>query len=109
MGNLAVLLRGDLAGLRDRYRIEFRVIQSGSPERGAEHWELDLVPRSKRVRAVIERLRFVGQGNAIARTETYEANGDTTVDRFSDVQLGLEWDPAAFERIFSLDGASHAP
>ena len=25
------------------------------------------------MRAVIERLRFVGQGNAIARTETYEA------------------------------------
>ena len=119
VGNLVVILRGDLAGLRARYHVEFRPTRSDPVPSGDiseedrddawDGWELDLVPRSKRVRAIIERVRFAGQRNAIARVETHEANGDQTVDQFSDVAVGLEWDAEAYEQIFSLDAPGDAP
>ena len=94
-GNLMVLLRGDLRGLRERYTIAFTS--------GGQSWQLDLEPRPKAVRAIIEGIRFSGTGRVPAAMETRETNGDTTLVVFSRVETQLALSPEEFERIFSLE------
>ncbi len=94
-GNLMVLLRGDLRGLRERYTIAFTS--------GGQSWQLDLEPRPKAVRAIIEGISFSGTGRVHAAMETRETNGDTTLVVFSRVETQLALSPEEFERIFSLE------
>jgi len=101
VGNLAALLRGDLPMLREHYSVEFR---SDGPE-----WVLHLDPRSRPLRHVIERIRVTGRGAALAAMETRETGGDTTLLVFSEVQAGLDFEPADLERIFSLEFPGEAP
>jgi len=99
--NLGGLLRGNLAALRKRNSVGFR-------STGGE-WVLELVPRSRTVRRVVERIEFEGRDDKLARMETQETSGDRTVTVFSEVQTGLEFDPNELERIFSVDGRDRAP
>jgi len=95
IGNLIVLLRGDLPGLRKRYVIEF--------SSDGERWQLDLKPRSKALRAMIEGIRFAGAGRTLETMETRETNGDISLSVFSSVETQLALTHQEFERIFSLD------
>ena len=94
VSNLMVVLRGDLKSLRARYSIEFMTEPEG--------WILDLEPRSRALRDIIERIRFTGRGRNLGTMETRESNSDTTITTFSDVETELTWETSESERIFSL-------
>lgn len=101
VGNVMLLMRGDLESLEKKYVVGFRA------ERDA--WTLELEPRGKLLRGIIERLRVDGRGNQLVRMETLETSGDETTTRFSEVRVGVDFSREERERIFSVDeGAAHA-
>jgi outer membrane lipoprotein-sorting protein len=101
VGNLMVVFRGDLKLLRERYAISF--------DSNAEHWTLDLEPRARALRSIIERVQFVGKGRDLAAMETREPNGDRTIMKFSEIEIGLSWEPRDLDRIFSVDPPDTTP
>ena len=101
VGNLMVVFRGDLKLLRERYSISF--------DSAAERWTLDLEPRARALRSIIERVHFVGKGRDLAAMETREPNGDRTIMKFSEIEIGLSWEPRDLDRIFSVDPPDTTP
>ena len=101
VGNLMVLLRGDLAGLRSRYSVSFRA--------DGPRWVLELAPRSRELRSVIDRQRVIGNGRVLLSLESWDPGGDRTLTHFDDVETGLAWSAAEADRIFSLEGFDAAP
>ncbi len=104
VSNLMVVFRGDLESLRAQHSISFH--RNGGNGGG---WTLELEPRSRIVRGIIERVRFTGTGRQLSAMETHESNGDRTILRFSDIETGLAWDTPDLERIFSLDPPDATP
>ena len=98
VGNLMVVLRGDLPELRARYEIRFAS--------NGQDWQLDLEPRPKAVRAMIEMIRFSGTGWMLRAVETRETNGDVSIVTLSRVETRLTLSVEDFSRIFSLDIAN---
>jgi len=98
VGNVMLLMRGDLESLEKRYHIDFQATGEG--------WTLELEPRDKLLRGIIERLRVEGRANRLVRMETRETSGDVTATRFSDVRLGVDFTREERERIFSVDAVS---
>lgn len=114
LGNLAVLLRGDLPELRRRYTVSFLPIDPAdpAPSAGGEGgWRLDLHPRDEALAALIEHIEVRGVEGIPRSMETLQTNGDRTLLRFTEVETGLALQPAALERIFSaeLPGATDGP
>ncbi len=101
IGNLMVVFRGDLELLRARHSISFRS--------DGRRWTLDLEPRSRAVRAIIERVRITGTGRVLTDMETLESNADRTIMRFSNIETGIAWETTELERIFSLDPPDATP
>ena len=101
VGNLMIVFRGDLESLRARYAISF--------DSNAERWTLDLEPRSRDVRGVIERIRFVGHGRNLTDMETRESNGDRTIMELSEIEVGLTWGQRDLDRIFSVNPPDDTP
>jgi outer membrane lipoprotein-sorting protein len=100
VGNLMIVLRGDLESLKAQYSISF--------DSDGENWTLDLEPRSRVLRGIIERIRFTGQSRELNAMETSETNGDRTIMRFSEIAIGLSWEHGDLDRIFSLDPSDPA-
>ena len=98
--NLVVLLRGDLVVLRARYSVSFAS--------DGRDWVLDLKPRSRIVREIIEWVRFKGR-IGLTEMETRQVGGDTTVTVLSEVETGFDFTPTEFERIFSLEDDDDTP
>ena len=101
VGNLMIVFRGDLESLKARYSISF--------DSDGENWTLDLEPRSRAVRGIIDRFRFTGRNRELSAMETHESNGDRTIMRFDEIELGLTWEQGDIDRIFSLDPPDAAP
>jgi outer membrane lipoprotein-sorting protein len=101
VGNLMIVLRGDLESLKARYSISF--------DSDGENWTLDLEPRSRALRGIIDSIRFTGRSRELSAMETRESNGDRTIMRFSEIEIGLSWEQGDLERIFSLDPPDTAP
>ncbi len=101
VGNLMVMFRGDLKSLRERYSISF--------DSNEESWTLDLEPRSRALRSIIERVQFVGKGRDLAAMETREPNGDRTIMKFSEIETGLSWEQEDLDRVFSVDPPDTTP
>lgn len=101
VGNLMVVFRGDLKSLRERYSISF--------DSDAESWTLDLEPRSRTLRSIIERVHFAGRGAVLTAMETREPNGDRTMIKFSEIEIGVSWEQPDLDRIFSVDPPDTAP
>jgi outer membrane lipoprotein-sorting protein len=95
VGNLMIVLRGDLESMKEQYSISF--------DSNGENWTLDLEPRSRALRGIIDRIRFTGRSRELKAMETRESNGDRTVMRFSEIEIGLSWEKGDLDRIFSLD------
>jgi len=95
VGNLMIVLRGDLESMKEQYSISF--------DSNEENWTLDLEPRSRALRGIIDRIRFTGRSRELKTMETRESNGDRTVMRFSEIEIGLSWEKGDLDRIFSLD------
>jgi outer membrane lipoprotein-sorting protein len=108
--NLAILLRGDLDAMRERYEIRFRAnAEPDDASRDTSVWTLDLVPRSRVVRSLIERIRVEGRGGKLSAMETLEANGDRTVTAFTAVETGLDFQAEDLARFFSPRQGDDAP
>jgi outer membrane lipoprotein-sorting protein len=101
ISHLMVVFRGDLETLRARYSISF--------DSDGESWTLDLEPRSRALHGIIEGIRFSGQNRELSAMETRETNGDRTIMRFSEIEIGLSWEQEDLDRIFSLDPPDAAP
>ncbi len=101
ISNLMVVFRGDLETLRARYSISFNS--------DGESWTLDLEPRSRALHGIIEGIRFSGQNRDLSAMETRETNGDRTIMKFSEIEIGLSWEQENLDRIFSLDPPDTAP
>jgi outer membrane lipoprotein-sorting protein len=101
VGNVIVLMRGDLVALTSQYRVGFEV--------DGESWKLDLEPRDRVVRQLIERLRVEGHENRLVRMESVETSGDVTVTEFSAVKVGVDFSPEARAEIFSIQPVISAP
>jgi len=101
VGNFGVLLRGDLAELRRRYVLDFRVTQGA--------WMIEMRPRAREMRMLVERIEVVGEGAHLSRMTTFESNGDRT-DLFFGKAIPLsEIDPAERREIFSVDSPGFLP
>jgi len=94
VGNVIVLMRGDLDALRRQYDVAFSA--------SGDLWTLDLEPRDRVVRQLIERLEVNGSDNRLVRMATIETSGDVTLTEFADVKVGVEFSPEAREAIFSI-------
>ncbi len=101
VGNLMIVFRGDLESLKARYSISF--------DSDGENWTLDLEPRSRALRGIIDSVRFTGRSREPSAMETRESNGDRTIMRFSEIEIGLSWEQGDLDRIFSLDPPDAAP
>jgi len=96
-----VVLRGEVETLRSRYEISFR--SSG------ETWQLELTPRSRAMRQLVDAITIEGRRAEMLRTETREAGGDRTVTEFRDVQTGQHFSRAELEKIFLVPRGSSGP
>jgi outer membrane lipoprotein-sorting protein len=101
VGNLMIVFRGDLESLKARYSISF--------DSDGENWTLDLEPRSRALRGIIDRIRFTGRSRELSAMETRESNGDRAIMKFSEIEVGLSWEQGDLDRIFSLDPPDAAP
>jgi len=101
IGNLMVVFRGDLESLKARYSISF--------DSDGDDWTLDLEPRSRALRGIIERIRFTGRSRELSAMETRESNGDRTIVKFSGIETDLSWEQGDLDTIFSLDPPDAAP
>ena len=59
VGNIMVILRGDLRELRERFTITYGFT--------AEQWNLDLIPRSRALLAIVEQTDPIGQSASQGR------------------------------------------
>jgi outer membrane lipoprotein-sorting protein len=94
VGNTRLLMRGDLEALMVQYHVKFRV--------EGDLWTLDLEPRSRIVRRIMQRLRVQGRGGELVLMESTETSGDITLTTFSDVKLGVDFSPEARAEIFAV-------
>lgn len=101
IGNQMAVFRGDLESLKAQYTISF--------DSDGENWTLDLEPRSRAVRSIVERIRFTGRGRELSAMETRESNGDRTIMKFSEIETGLSWEQKDLDTIFSLDPPDTTP
>ncbi|MBW2419926.1 MAG: outer membrane lipoprotein carrier protein LolA [Deltaproteobacteria bacterium] len=104
VSNLIVVFRGDLESLRARYVISFHREEG---KKGS--WTLELEPRSRAVRGIIEQVRFTGKGRELATMETLESNGDRTVMTLSNIETDLAWETPELERIFFIGPPNTTP
>lgn len=99
VGNVMVLMRGDLDALRKDYEIRFDVADG--------LWNLDLEPRDRIVKQMIERLRVTGSEGQLIRMETVETSGDITRTEFLDVKVGFDYSDSSRDEIFYVrDGGT---
>jgi hypothetical protein len=55
------------------------------------------------LRGIIDRIRFTGRSRDLSAMETRESNGDRTIMRFSEIEIGRSWEQEDLDGIFSLD------
>jgi outer membrane lipoprotein-sorting protein len=101
IGNLMIVFRGDLESLKAEYSVSF--------ESDGKNWTLDLEPRSRALRGIVERTRFTGRSGELNAMETRESNGDRTIMRFSEIETGISWAQEDLDTIFSLDPPDATP
>jgi hypothetical protein len=90
------VLGGDRAALERLYELRFALADGG--------WRLELTPRQPDLAKLIRGATLLGKSAVIEQMSLHEQSGDTTLLRFSDVNLDARFDAAARARIFSLPG-----
>ena len=90
--NFAVLFNGDLASLRERYRVSFRS--------DGDHWELALDPRSAAVREFVRDITLRGRGATLLEMVWRETDGDQTTTRFDEVETNRAFSDEELDRAF---------
>jgi outer membrane lipoprotein-sorting protein len=93
---LTLLLAGDLDGLRASYSVSFEV----TPEEG---WRLQLAPRSRALKRMIEAIAVRGRGSELQRMEVLETSGDRSVTVFDRVDTHRIFSTREMTEIFSIE------
>jgi outer membrane lipoprotein-sorting protein len=90
--NFVVLFAGDLAALRERYRVDF----------AAENlrWRLQLTPKAVPLSQFLASVEMKGDGPALEEMSIREADGDLTVTRFQRVETDVHFAPEELARLF---------
>jgi len=88
------VLAGDQAALEETYRIAFEASDDG--------WRLTLHPRTAALRRFLRDMVLEGDGSSIRSMTMNEANGDTSVTTFSDVNARRRFSDAERARLFRL-------
>lgn len=94
VGNTTLLMRGDLEALRSQYEVSFRT--------SGDSWTLQLEPKNRMLRKIMERLVVHGRGGKLVSIEAQQSGGDRTLTTFSNVRLHAAFDAEARDRIFSV-------
>jgi len=68
-------IRGALAGDQKALEQYYALSVDGSPD----HWTLQMIPKTDRLRAVVDQITMTGHGDEIVGVETIEHGGDRTV------------------------------
>lgn len=90
--NFVVLFAGDLAALRERYRVEFESEQL--------RWRILLTPRAAPLSQFIAAVELRGDGPALEEMTIREADGDRTRTRFQHVETDTRFSPEELARLF---------
>jgi hypothetical protein len=88
------VLAGDQAALERTYRMVFRVDDDG--------WRLTLNPKTDALRRFLRNIVLEGDGASIRSMIMNEANGDTSVTTFSEVNARRRFSDAERTRLFRL-------
>jgi outer membrane lipoprotein-sorting protein len=91
------VLGGDLAALE---RVAVLSIEP-LPDQG---FRIRVTPKDEKVKRLVRAMSFEGQGALLSRMELLDANGDTTVTTFSQVELRAPFSAAERARIFRIGG-----
>lgn len=91
------VLSGDRSALERLYSLRFSRVE---PAR----WRLELTPRQPDLARLIERATLEGEDTRVEQMTLAEANGDSTVLRFSQIELGVRYSPTERKRVFRLAG-----
>lgn len=94
---LLVLFQGDAQALHERYQADFS--WEGGP------WSLRLVPKSRRVRAVIEEISLSGRDRTLEEMVVTGGAGDVTRTTYRDVDTDRPFDEEELSRLFPAEGA----
>lgn len=94
---LLVLFQGDAEALHARYQADFA--WRGGP------WSLRLLPKSRRMRAVIEEIALRGRDRALEEMVVRGAAGDVTRTTYTDVDTDRAFREEELRRLFPEDGA----
>jgi outer membrane lipoprotein-sorting protein len=90
--NFVVLFAGDLAALRERYRVEF--------ESEKLRWRMLLTPKAAPLSQFIASVELRGDGPALEEMTIREADGDRTLTRFLRVETDTRFTPEELARLF---------
>lgn len=90
--NFVVLFAGDLAALRERYRVEF----------GAKglRWRMQLLPKQAPLSQFIASVELRGVGSALEEMVILEADGDRSTTRFRSVEPDTRFSAEELARLF---------
>jgi hypothetical protein len=99
--NFVVLFGGDLAALRERYRIEF--------EAEGTRWQMRLIPKAAPLSQFIASVEMRGAGPALEEMVIREPDGDFTTTRFRRVETDRRFTPEELARLFPPGPSAPAP
>jgi len=99
--NFVVLFGGDLAALRERYRIDF--------EAEGMRWQMRLMPKAAPLSQFIASIEMRGVGPALEEMVIHEADGDLTTTRFRRVETDRRFTPEELARLFPPGPSTQAP
>lgn len=99
--NFVVLFAGDLAALRERYRVEF-----ASQEL---RWHIQLEPKQAPLSQFLASVEMKGVGPALEEMEIREADGDLTLTRFQHVETDVGFTAEELARLFPRAASAPAP
>jgi outer membrane lipoprotein-sorting protein len=99
--NFVVLFAGDLAALRERYRIDFAAEEP--------RWRLRLTPKAAPLSQFLASVEMKGEGPALEEMSIREADGDLTVTRFQRVETDVRFPPEELARLFPPGPSAAAP
>lgn len=88
------VLAGDQAALEETYRTAFEANDDG--------WRLTLRPKTAALRRFLRDMLFEGEGSSLRTMTMNEANGDTSVTTFRDVNARRRFSDAERARLFHL-------
>jgi outer membrane lipoprotein-sorting protein len=91
-----LVLAGDLERLRELYAIESRANDS------QRDWRIQLLPRDERLAGMIRSIEIAGHDAILLELRVVEADGDSTVTRFTDVDRSRRFSDPELDALFRI-------